>query len=546
MSTTAPVTDQFQYVKLPDGSYGKFAANAGDDVIRGQIQKDFPDAFKDNRSLYQKAKDNFNANTQGAKPGDGAVKGFIENVGQGGGDIVRSTAHMIAHPLDQAHSEVNALEAPHPLDRALNQAHTEVDAARANPSKAIGNAIGQIGTGAIIGEAAAPVVGAVARGAVAAPEAIGDAVSAAKAKLYPASQSLAPATSAARNLSKALVVDPAGVTNFVKSAADEAGTVVGYAQEKGLPINSKVDFANAAKQTADAVQTHFNDTILGPNAGKISAVPASYRGIRVGEGPNATLGDINKRIDAINQELNPNFRKGLASQTSAANVSDADLVAEKTALTNTLHNKLAAATGLQPAEIAAVRQQAGKLRTIADESMLSANRDLTATGRQGMGATTTSSIGTKAGIIDRTLQAVQGGPEVIGNRQILSALQKIQAKPMNLPQPTETGAPPMPRAPISGRPSTTIQGPDYTPDPNAAAILRARIAGRLKPAPAPVQPRPQLQLPAQTGGAYVLPNSVVPRMSEGEQIAALMQYLRKHPQAALPAKAGAIPLSPPK
>lgn len=39
--------DQFQYVKLPDGSYGKFAANATDDQIRTQITKDFPDAYKE-------------------------------------------------------------------------------------------------------------------------------------------------------------------------------------------------------------------------------------------------------------------------------------------------------------------------------------------------------------------------------------------------------------------------------------------------------------------------------------------------------------------
>lgn len=37
--------DQFQYIKLPDGSYGKFASDASDDVIKGAIQKDFPDAF---------------------------------------------------------------------------------------------------------------------------------------------------------------------------------------------------------------------------------------------------------------------------------------------------------------------------------------------------------------------------------------------------------------------------------------------------------------------------------------------------------------------
>ena len=40
-----PDGQQFQYVKLPDGSYGKFASNATDDVIRSQISKDFPNAY---------------------------------------------------------------------------------------------------------------------------------------------------------------------------------------------------------------------------------------------------------------------------------------------------------------------------------------------------------------------------------------------------------------------------------------------------------------------------------------------------------------------
>jgi hypothetical protein len=221
-------------------------------------------------------------------------------------------------------------------------------------------------------------------------------------------------------------------------------------------------------------------------------VPPSYsgvgtKGLQIGETPNktpdmASLGDINKRIDVISSELKSNFRKPLASQTSAANVSDADLVAEKSALVDILQSHLAAKTGLSPEDIAAVRQQAGKLRTIADESSLSANRDTTGAGKQAMG-TTTSAVGTKAGIVDRGLQIVQGGPEIIGNREILRALQKVQPQSLNLPQPTSTGvAPPnapvtapTPRVPVSGGPSTVIQGQNYTPDYSAANLARERF-----------------------------------------------------------------------
>jgi hypothetical protein len=118
------------------------------DISAGLVPKDQPDT----RSLFQKAKDNFNAATQGAQPGDGAIKGFIENVGQGGGQIVRA----IAHPLDTLSNTAHAIA--HPLD----QAHSEVDALRADPSRFIGNAVGQAGAGAILGGAAGAAVNAVA------------------------------------------------------------------------------------------------------------------------------------------------------------------------------------------------------------------------------------------------------------------------------------------------------------------------------------------------------------------------------------------------
>lgn len=39
--------DDFQYVKMPDGSYGKFNAGVSDDVIRQTVIKNFPNAYSD-------------------------------------------------------------------------------------------------------------------------------------------------------------------------------------------------------------------------------------------------------------------------------------------------------------------------------------------------------------------------------------------------------------------------------------------------------------------------------------------------------------------
>lgn len=112
------------------------------------------------KSLWQRAKDNFNANTQGAKPGDGIIKSFIENVGAGGGDVLRSIANLPT-TIDTMTStpDPTMAEAAHLMgdDTALNKvnATTYPNAART---------IGQFGTGAILGkiggEIAAPAIDA--------------------------------------------------------------------------------------------------------------------------------------------------------------------------------------------------------------------------------------------------------------------------------------------------------------------------------------------------------------------------------------------------
>jgi hypothetical protein len=137
-----------QHGGTPKIDYDALAAQHG-----GSVQAAPTPAAPAEKSLFQRANDNFNAATQGAQPGDGAVKGFIENIGQGGGQTLRA----IAHPLDTLSSMGTMIA--HPLD----EAHAEVSALRADPSRFIGNAIGQVGTGAIVGEAAAPVADAVAQ-----------------------------------------------------------------------------------------------------------------------------------------------------------------------------------------------------------------------------------------------------------------------------------------------------------------------------------------------------------------------------------------------
>ena len=49
------MADEFQYIRLPDGSYGKFLSSASDAQIRQAIEKDFPQAFATKDKFDQKA-----------------------------------------------------------------------------------------------------------------------------------------------------------------------------------------------------------------------------------------------------------------------------------------------------------------------------------------------------------------------------------------------------------------------------------------------------------------------------------------------------------
>lgn len=111
----------------------------------------------DERPFWQRWKDNFNANTQGAKPGETGVKAAVENFGAGGGDVVRS----LAHPIRTAEGLVQSIQ-PDPGAAGIGEAALgpggafivhNIQSAIQNPARFAG----QVGTGALLGEAAGGV-----------------------------------------------------------------------------------------------------------------------------------------------------------------------------------------------------------------------------------------------------------------------------------------------------------------------------------------------------------------------------------------------------
>jgi hypothetical protein len=275
-------------------------------------------------------------------------------------------------------------------------------------------------------------VAPVARTAI---EGTADAATAVKNRIYPTPQNLPAPEAAARNLGKALVVPVQAMPNFVDAATPEAGTIKAYAAANKIPINSTVDLGKAASATAQAVQDHINKNIIAPYAEDVVTAPPDYRGTKLNvEGSRATIGQINDRINSIREQLSPNYRQATQLKTNAANVSDADLIAEKRKLVGLVSDKLAERTGLSAEDIEAVQVQAGKLRSIADEVNLSANTNTTAAGKAAMGRSDIPT-GTKLGIAERLLQAVKGGPEIIGNRAVNKAFKDVSPTELVLPNP---------------------------------------------------------------------------------------------------------------
>lgn len=252
-----------------------------------------------------------------------------------------------------------------------------------------------------------------------------------KQSAYPTSMAATPQGIAAQNLIKAMVPDEAAVPN-IKSAASEVGDAMAAAKRKGSPINSKLDAAKALRDRSAEVQNHYTEKLMRPHSGKFQTVPDEYNGEMSGNGKNqATVGQLNDRVDAINRELKSNFRKKLKSQTTEANASDADLLAEKSKLTKILHQSLADMNGLQPEDIADVRQRAGKLRSLADEMEASGNKDTVQAGRRESGSTTSPF---KSGM-ESAADKFSGGPEIVGNRAVKGALEGFDATEKPLPEP---------------------------------------------------------------------------------------------------------------
>lgn len=434
------------------------------------MPKDAPDT----RSLLQKAKDNFNANTQGAKPGDGALKGFVENVGAGGGDIVRAFAHLpttVGNTVKQGIQDVKQGNDPVAM-QAVRLTQGLVNSP--------GRTIGQLGTGAIVGEVVPPVIGAAVDAVKAVPEAISDAASAAKMRFRPTSDPaiVPPAEVQAQKIAQSIL--PAGgiKPQAVQSIQAEAPAIVEYAQRTGNPLNTQAEGLKAAQGVAKEGLDHFNTQILDPiRVDKVGLAPD-----KTNLGSSATLGQVSDEITALNEKVNT---------AKASNSGDALQMLEKSGvqdqlgyLRRVLYDNVSKKTGIPPDQLQTLREGYGGQFTVADALESAQNARLTRTGAASQGQ---QSISLKRPSVlelpGQIYQGIKGGEQAISDRQFSSAIKDVQPQAPARPLPNP---PPQFPASVRGAPnqgvSTALPGTDYTPDMSAGAKMLVAAKARFSAA----------------------------------------------------------------
>ncbi len=153
----------FQYVKLPDGSYGKFAGNAPDEQISAQIAKDFPGAIAAQSGTQSAAPQTFEEKyvaPQMAPPNEGLGHHIMRGASNFGGGVIGGVTSPFLHPIETAKSVFSMS----PVGMAYGAMHGDkppgadiIAALKEHPEETIesglGSLVGGIDTGGLVGEA---------------------------------------------------------------------------------------------------------------------------------------------------------------------------------------------------------------------------------------------------------------------------------------------------------------------------------------------------------------------------------------------------------
>lgn len=233
---------------------------------------------------------------------------------------------------------------------------------------------------------------------------------------------------AARNLAKAVLPATKDAQSFIKAAQQEMPNVIQYAKETGNPLKTQLEFSKAAAGHAQNVRNFYDSQILGPNDKVVSVAGSGYEGPTVGEGQNAPLSAIDKRLTAINDELSGSYSKMNVGDVRTSLASKGALQREAFNLRQILHKQLSDATGLTPSQIGDIRQQVGRSYELANDTDAAVTARMQSEGKGGMKEMNFYQLP------GRIMENIEGGPTAIADRAFQNAIENYPGESTPLPQ----------------------------------------------------------------------------------------------------------------
>jgi len=228
---------------------------------------------------------------------------------------------------------------------------------------------------------------------------------------------------------------PGGIPlGFEEDLASELPKVKAFAGETGNPLHSQWEAAQAAKALAQKGLEHERTNLLGPFENDlISTRGTGYQGPASGEGNYASLGQINKRISDINDEIREAKRAKTVGQQLSRENNIADLEAEGKNLRELYLKELGKRTGLEPEEIGNFRQSYGKQFSIADTidaARRARSGEVAATAERG----SPTPISTP-NVLQHAFDKLRGGQDYIANAKFRKYIKPIEGRPQLFPAP---------------------------------------------------------------------------------------------------------------
>lgn len=270
-------------------------------------------------------------------------------------------------------------------------------------------------------------VGAGVEGAVTvgAPELLGKGVSAAvdTAKNFRPKSSpevVTPSETNAREVA-GVINPPGGVKpSLIRSIQRELPGIKDYAKRTNNPLNTQAELLKAAQGYSKEGLDHFNNLILGP-----------LKDIKVGE--DGTLGQINKRISDINDNLRKSDVRAASGGQALSFIEQSGLENELGHLQSVLYDNLSKRTGIPVESLKELRQSYGGGFSLKDSLEAAENARLTR--EHSLNQRGSSTPMDKGSLLKHGLQKLKGGEQAIADRSMQKALAKHEATPRNLPQP---------------------------------------------------------------------------------------------------------------